>query len=337
MVLVIWILIFLCLIQSAIFSGLTIGLFGLTRLRLETEAEAGNKSASKILQIRKDSNYLLTTLLWGNVSVNVLIALLTDSVMTGTAAFMFSAIFITCFGEIAPQAYFTRKAMGIGAYLVPLVRFYQILFFPVAKPTALLLDHWLGKEQMFYFKENAFRIMLEKHIKSSQTDIGRLEGIGALNFLSIDDISISDEGSVIDPSSIITLPIENGRPIFPEITRDPSDSFLKRIDMSGKKWVIITDHLFQPVMVMDADGFLRDALYTDKPFYPFTYCHRPIVITSPDTKLDSVIPRLKVYPVHPEDDVIDMDLLLYWGPDEKRIITGSDILGRLLRGIVVRV
>ncbi|MDK2892689.1 CNNM domain-containing protein [Methanohalophilus sp.] len=113
--LVIWILIFLCLVQSALFSGLTIGLFGLTRLWLETEAEAGNKSAAKILEIRKDSNYLLTTLLWGNVSVNVLIALLTDSVMTGTAAFIFSAVFITCFGEIAPQAYFTRKAMSAGA------------------------------------------------------------------------------------------------------------------------------------------------------------------------------------------------------------------------------
>jgi CBS domain containing-hemolysin-like protein len=227
--------------------------------------------------------------------------------------------------------------MRAGAYFAPLVRFYQILLFPVAKPTALLLDHWLGKEQLVYFKENAFRIMLEKHIQSSNTDIGKLEGIGALNFLSIDDISISDEGSIIDPYSVITLPIENGLPVFPQISRDPSDPFLKKINLSGKKWVIITNNLSQPVMVIDADGFLRDALFRDKPFYPFTYCHRPIVISSPDTKLDSVISKLKVYPIHPEDDVIDMDIVIYWGHDEKRIITGSDILGRLLRGIVVRV
>ena len=90
-------------------------------------------------------------------------------------------------------------------------------------------------------------------------------------------------------------------------------------------------------MVIDADGFLRDALYAEQPFYPFTYCHRPIVVTTPDTKLDRVITRLKVYPLHAEDDVIDLDMILYWGEDEKRIITGSDILGRLLRGIVIRV
>ena len=61
-----WILIAICMIQSSIFAGLTIGIFGLGRLKLEIEAEAGNKEAIKILQIRRDSNFLLTTLLWGN-------------------------------------------------------------------------------------------------------------------------------------------------------------------------------------------------------------------------------------------------------------------------------
>jgi hypothetical protein len=35
------------------------------------------------------------------------------------------------------------------------------------------------------------------------------------------------------------------------------------------------------------------------------------------------------------DDVIDNDLILVWA-DEKRVITGADLLGRLLRGIAVR-
>jgi metal transporter CNNM len=34
-------------------------------------------------------------------------------------------------------------------------------------------------------------------------------------------------------------------------------------------------------------------------------------------------------------DVIDHDLILVWGK-QKRIITGADLLGRLLRGIVTR-
>ena len=41
-------------------------------------------------------------------------------------------------------------------------------------------------------------------------------------------------------------------------------------------------------------------------------------------------------PEHPEDDVIDQDLILIWGAD-RRILTGADLLGRLLRGIAQRV
>jgi hypothetical protein len=51
------------------------------------------------------------------------------------------------------------------------------------------------------------------------------------------------------------------------------------------------------------------------------------------TKLGDVIGRMKVVPERPDDDVIDNDLILVWG-EQKRIITGADLLGRLLRGIV---
>ncbi len=331
---IIWILIILCLIQSAIFAGMTIGVFGLGRLRLEIEAEADNKEAIKILQIRRDSNFLLTTLLWGNIAANVLIAQLTDSVLKGASAFLFSTFVITSFAEIAPQAYFSRNALKLGAKLTPLVRFYQILLYPVAKPTALILDWWLGREKLELFKEQSMRIMLEKHIESGRTDIGTFEGIGALNFLSIDDVSISDEGSLIDPRSIISLPVENNRPVFPLFEREPADPFLQKIEASGKKWVIITSPENEPVMVLDADHFLRDAVYKKGPFIPLSYCHFPVVVKSPKTRLEKVIRQFKVYPQYPEDDVIDQDLILYWG-QEKRIVTGSDILGRLLRGIVV--
>jgi len=331
---IIWILIILCLIQSAIFSGMTIGVFGLGRLRLEIEAEADNKEAIKILQIRRDSNFLLTTLLWGNIAVNVLVAQLTSSVLTGASAFLFSTFVITSFGEIAPQAYFSRNALSLGAKLTPVVRFYQMLLYPVAKPTALILDWWLGREKLDLFKEQSMRIMLEKHIESGKSDIGTFEGIGALNFLSIDDVSISDEGSLLDQRSIISLPVENNRPVFPPFKREPTDPFLQKIEASGKKWVIITNPQGEPVMVLDADGFLRDAVYKKGPFIPLSYCHFPVVVRSPKTRLEKVIRQFKVYPQYPEDDVIDQDLILYWG-QEKRIVTGSDILGRLLRGIVV--
>lgn len=100
-----------CISQSAMFSGLNLALLGISRLRLEVEATAGNPAAIRILTLRKDVNFLLTTILWGNVGINVLLTLLSNSVMAGMTAFFFSTILITFAGEIAPQAYFSRHAM----------------------------------------------------------------------------------------------------------------------------------------------------------------------------------------------------------------------------------
>ena len=76
-----------CLTQSAMFSGLNLAFFSLTRLRLEIEAEASPRSgAGHVLKMRQNSNFLLTTILWGNVGINVLLTLLSDSVVYSEAS-----------------------------------------------------------------------------------------------------------------------------------------------------------------------------------------------------------------------------------------------------------
>ena len=125
---IIWAGIAFCLSQSAIFSGLNLAFFSLTRLRLEIEAEtSASKGAKKVLAMRKDSNFLLTTILWGNVSINVLLTLLSGSIMAGVVSFLFSSVFITFFGEIIPQAYFSRHALKMASLLAPVIRIYQVI------------------------------------------------------------------------------------------------------------------------------------------------------------------------------------------------------------------
>lgn len=331
----IWIGIVLCLSQSAIFSGLNLALLGISRLRLEVEAHSGNPDAIKILALRTNVNFLLTTILWGNVGINVLLTLLSNSVMAGLVAFFFSTILITFFGEIAPQAYFSRNAMRMGSLLSPLLRFYQFLLFPVAKPSAMVLDKWLGKEGISYFRERDFGTLIKKHIEAENSDVGKLEGVGAINFLLLDDIAVSKEGEIIDPESIIVLPVKDNHPVFPDIEKSMEDLFLNKINKSEKKWVVITDDQNEPNMVINANAFLRDAVLSNKKINPYYYCHRPIVIKDSNTLLGNVLPQLKVHARSEVDDVIDHDIVLIWS-SEKRVITGADILGRLLRGIVLR-
>jgi hypothetical protein len=331
----VWFGIALCIVQSAIFSGLNLALFSISKLRLEVEAAGGNRDASGLLALRKDSNLTLATVLWGNVTINVLLTLLSDSVLAGIGAFAFSTIVITLFGEIIPQAYFSRNALRMAARLTPLLNVYRVGLFPIAKPTAIILNWWLGPEGITYLRERDFRALITRHAGAAGADVGYLEALGALNFLDLDDILVADEGELIDPRSIIALPFKNERPLLPKFERSPDDPFLRRLNASGKKWVIITDTSGRPSFVFDAHHFLRDLLFSAMSVDLEIYWHRPIIITDMRTPLGNVIGRMKVKAEHPEDDVIDNDLILVWG-DEKRIITGADLLGRLLRGIVTQ-
>lgn len=333
--LLVWLGIVFCISQSAMFSGLNLALLGISRLHLEVDASAGNLAAVKVLALRKDFNFLLATILWGNVAINVLLTLLSNSVMAGVTAFFFSTILITFAGEIIPQAYFSRHAMRMGSLLAPLLRFYQIVLYPVAKPSALALDWWLGKESIRYFMERDLHMLIRKHIEAEESDVDRLEGIGAMNFLALDDISVTQEGENVDPESVIFLPEKNGMPVFPSFERRVMDPFLLNVNSSGKKWVIIVDERNQPYLVLNANAFLREALFGAEAINPYIYCHRPIIVTDSSTLLGKVLSRLKVYPKSAVDDVISDDLILIWS-NEKRVITGTDILGRLLRGIAMR-
>ncbi len=194
-----WLGIAFCVSQSAMFSGLNLAFFSVSKMRLNIEITNGNTSAKKVLAMREDSNFLLTTILWGNVGINVLLTLLSNSVMAGLTAFMFSTIIITLFGEITPQAYFSRNALKMASLLAPLLRFYQLLLWPIAKPSAMFLDIWLGKESIQFFREKDIEEMLRLHMNDESTEITRIEGKGALNFLAIDDLKVMEEGEIVDP------------------------------------------------------------------------------------------------------------------------------------------
>jgi hypothetical protein len=327
----IWLGIIACLVLSGLFSGLNLAIFSLSQLRLQIEADGGNKDAARVLAVRKNSNPVLATVIWGNVGANVILTLLSDSVLAGLGAFFFSAVVITMLGEIAPQAYFSRNALRMTARFLPYLIFWRAALFLLVRPTAMLLDWWLGVEGITYLRERDVRSMVAR-AAASGGDIGKLEATGVQNFLDLDDVPVTEEGEPVHAQSIISLPLASGRCVLPPFDPSPDDPFLRRVNASGMKWVIVTDPGGEPAFVLDSHHFLRDALFDPPETNRGPSWHRPLVVRDMQTRLGDVIGRLKVVQERPDDDVIDNDLILVWGA-QRRIITGSDLLGRLLRGI----
>ena len=330
-----WLGILVCLSQSAMLSGLNLGLFSLNKLELQVEAKKGNPQAKRVLHIRDDANFALATILWGNVSVNVLLALLSGSAMSGVMAFLFSTVVITIFAEIIPQSYFTRHALRMTSLLAPMLRAYQVALWPVARLTGLALDRWLGGESIRFFPERDLRKVIKLHMESASSDIAHVEGQGALNFLEIDDVPLGEEGEPVDPDSVLKLEFDGDRPLFPTVAADIEDGFLRAVNDSGKSWVVIVDPQGEPRLLLRAEDFIREALFAPGKFNPYRHCHRPIIARGAHETLGGLIQRFRVDPQRPGDDIIDADVILLWG-GRPRIVTGTDILGRLLRGIAQR-
>ncbi|XP_058236860.1 metal transporter CNNM2 isoform X2 [Hemibagrus wyckioides] len=146
---VIFISMLLCL--SGMFSGLNLGLMALDPMELQIVQNCGTEReknyARKIEPVRSQGNYLLCSLLLGNVLVNTTLTILLDDIAgNGLIAVVMSTIGIVIFGEIVPQAICSRHGLAVGANTIFLTKFFMLLTFPASYPVSKLLDYLLGQE-----------------------------------------------------------------------------------------------------------------------------------------------------------------------------------------------
>ena len=98
-------------VLSGLFSGLNLGIMSLDPKHLELltmgpfeskEEERDAAYARKVLPLRRRGNLLLCTILFSNVTVNVLLSMFTADITSGLTGFLISTGVILIFGEISP-------------------------------------------------------------------------------------------------------------------------------------------------------------------------------------------------------------------------------------------
>jgi len=168
---VVYIIVVILILLSGLFSGLTLGFLGLNKSDLETKMKAGDKRAKKIYSVRKKGNLLLCTLLVGNVGVNSTIALLLGSVASGVIAGFVATGLIVIFGEIVPQAVFSRHAFSLGVRVVWLVKILIFVLYPICFPIAWVLDKILGEEMPTIWSKDELIELIRMHKNSPRSSV----------------------------------------------------------------------------------------------------------------------------------------------------------------------
>ncbi|XP_066506904.1 metal transporter CNNM4 isoform X2 [Hoplias malabaricus] len=184
------------LVLSGMFSGLNLGLMALDPMELRIVQSCGTdkekRYARKIEPIRRKGNYLLCSLLLGNVLVNTTLTIFLDDLIgSGLGAVVASTVGIVIFGEIVPQALCSRHGLAVGANTIMVTKLFMLLTFPLSFPVSKLLDCVLGQEIGTVYNREKLVEMLkvtEPYNDLVKEELNMIQGALELRTKTVEDV-----------------------------------------------------------------------------------------------------------------------------------------------------
>ncbi len=300
---------------SAIYSGLNVALLSLSLNDLKLKAKLGNRNAKKLIPFRKNSHLPLASILISNVAVISATSLVLRQHFNGWVAGSASTLLIVIFGEVLPQAYFSRHALRLTSKFIPLIRIVMVITYPISKPLELLLNRLLGDEASILpsRKELGFIITEQTNHEDSELDEDEIEIMhGALQL---------SEKHVRD----IMTPISDVYWFTPETTLTPER--IDEIKANSYSRIPIFDHLctksYGFLLIKD----LIDINFDDEIIELEDLPHHPSQIIGSMTALDTLFRkfisgRIHLFPVEKNDRIIG-------------IVTIEDLLEEILQHEII--
>jgi len=196
------------LVLSGLFSGLNLGLMSLDltslRILIETGSPQEKRFAKSIEPVRKQGNFLLCTLLLGNVLVNNSLTILLDGLFGGVMAIVGATAGIVVMGEIIPQAICQRFGLVVGARTLFITKIFMVLTGPLSWPISKLLDLILGEELGIFYRREQLKELLM--LTEGQHGIHKDEVLMITGVLSINEKSV--RSIMTDINSVYMLNID---------------------------------------------------------------------------------------------------------------------------------
>jgi metal transporter CNNM len=277
---------------------------------LQRKAKLGHTQAKQVLPIRQNTHLALAAILLVNVAAVSATSLVLENVLYGVFAGIIATLLTVTFGEIFPQALFSRRALAYCAKLRYVMRLMIVITYPVSKPLQLLLDALFSKQQSQLQSRHELGIMIAEHLghQESELDNDEVEIIrGALQLsekhvkdimLPIKKVFWLTPGTILTEKKIDEIKAV-GRSRIPIFNREHSQCYgvllmkeLIDIDFSEKPYRVDDLNLY-PVRLVGSktalDTMLRKFIATGTHLIPVEKDDRIIGIVTIEDLIEEIV------------------------------------------------
>jgi metal transporter CNNM len=264
---------------------------------LHRKQKLGNPKAKRVYPLRKNTHLTLAAILLTNVGAVSATSLVLENAFYGFVAFIVTTLVMVTFGEIVPQALFSRNALKYCSRFAPAMRIMIVLTYPISKPLQLLLDSLFSQPESQLHTRQELGMIISEHIghRESELDDDEVEIIrGALQ---LSEKHVSD----------IVLPIEHVYWLTPKTQLTPEK--INEIKTIGRSRIPIFDQkltrcygvlLMKDLVDIDFDEVQLDV--DDLDLYP-------VQLVGSRTALDTLLRKFisassHLIPVEKDDQII---------------------------------
>ena len=282
---------------SALCSGLNVALMSLDIGDLKRKAKLGNHRAKKVYPFRKNTHLTLASILLTNVAAVSATSLFLESILYGLLAGLITTIFIVIFGEIVPQAIFTRDSLRYMSTLTPALRFMIFMTYPVSKPLQLLLDRLFSEQNSRLHTRQELGVLISEHLGHDESELDNDEVEIIRGALQLSEKRVSD----------IMMPIQHV--FWLEPTTPLTAEKIDEIKAVGRSRMPIFNkrltHCYGVLLMkdlVDIDFDEENLCVDDLPLYP-------VQMVGSRTALDTLLRKIissgsHLVPIEKDDDIV---------------------------------
>jgi metal transporter CNNM len=163
------------ILASAVCSGLNISVMSLDLADLNRKAKLGNRQAKRILPLRTNTHLTLASILLTNVAAVSATTLVLNQRLSGWLAGIGATLLIVVFGEVLPQAIFSKSPLRYSSIFAPLLKFMSFVTYVISKPLQLLLDQLFPLEKAKLQSRHELGLMISEHLIDSTSELDNNE------------------------------------------------------------------------------------------------------------------------------------------------------------------